>query len=245
MSSLFHKFALGFYGCDGGDLGSPSNKSIWACGIEWGGREDPATMEDFFRDEYKAEEYSKSCPVYERWQHNLEYNYNWQLMKILSAIAGGNVGEYKKFAEEIKPFTKGSAGYFKMNLYPLAFKDTSHEHWTEKLYKVTGFETKPQYIEWVQKNRFPVIRSWTEKYSPKLVLCTGITYKHEFYQAFGVNDPSRMKEEIIDERSLAYGVNKQGTLVAVIPFMVGSPYGLLKNTSIQKFGQRIRELLSL
>ncbi|WP_260951748.1 hypothetical protein [Campylobacter sp. RM16187] len=32
----FKKWALGFSGCDGGDIGSPENPSAWLCGIEWG-----------------------------------------------------------------------------------------------------------------------------------------------------------------------------------------------------------------
>ena len=33
----FAKWATGFSGCDGGDIGSAQNRSIWYCGIEWGG----------------------------------------------------------------------------------------------------------------------------------------------------------------------------------------------------------------
>jgi len=241
MQSLFQKYAQGFSGCDGGDLGSPSSRSIWTCGIEWGGGEDFDTIGDFFRDESAVENACKPPLGYEDWNINLKYRYNWQLMKILSVIFGGGFKDYKKFAEKFKPFVREHSGFFKMNLYPLAFKNTSHLHWNQELSQITGFDTKNKYIDWIKENRFPIIRSWTEKYMPKLVLCTGINYKEEFFSAF-CNDKGKTESETIDERELAFRVNRQNTIIAVIPFM-SNHYGLVKNVSIQKFGERIRELM--
>ncbi len=48
--------------------------------------------------------------------------------------------------------------------------------------------------------------------------------------------------EVIDDRELSWIVNKNGTIVVVIPFMLNR-YGLTKNVSIQKFGDRIRGLM--
>ena len=36
IDARFAKWATGFSGCDGGDIGSPKSRSIWFCGIEWG-----------------------------------------------------------------------------------------------------------------------------------------------------------------------------------------------------------------
>ena len=37
INENFKKWALGFSGCDGGDIGSAQSPSIWLCGLEWGG----------------------------------------------------------------------------------------------------------------------------------------------------------------------------------------------------------------
>jgi len=46
----------------------------------------------------------------------------------------------------------------------------------------------------------------------------------------------------IDGRDLWWSLNADGTLVAIIPFMVNR-YGLTRNDSIQKFGDQIAQLL--
>ena len=46
----FKKWALGFSGCDGGDIGSPQHQSIWLCGLEWGGGFKPEQLADEFKN---------------------------------------------------------------------------------------------------------------------------------------------------------------------------------------------------
>ncbi len=53
-------------------------------------------------------------------------------MKLLSAINGGRVEDYERCALEQKPFVLGGAGYFKLNLDPISFKNTSHALWIEE-----------------------------------------------------------------------------------------------------------------
>lgn len=52
ITTDFGKWARGFSGCDGGDIGSHEKQSIWYCGIEWGGgwHEKMLEDEDFFVD---------------------------------------------------------------------------------------------------------------------------------------------------------------------------------------------------
>ena len=128
-----------------------------------------------------------------------------------------------------------------MNLYPLAFKNTSHVLWKEGFAKATGLDTKDNYHEWIKTNRFPIIREWVGTYSPKLIVCVGKSYLPEFSLAFA-DDGLVFNTEVIDDRELSWGINKNGTIVVVIPFMVNQN-GLTRNASIQKFGDRIREFL--
>jgi len=172
---------------------------------------------------------------------NLDYRFNWQAMKLLSAFHGGSVEGYKKFAEENKPFIEGGVGYFKMNLYPLAFKNTSHAHWGDGFAQATGFGHKNDYIEWIRNNRIPIMRDWARKHRPKAVICTGITYANDFFEAFA-EGASQINKEVIEDRELNWLVNKDGAFVFVIPFMVNR-YGLTRDIAIQAFGERMKAIV--
>lgn len=234
----FAKWAAGFSGCDGGDIGAPGKSSIWFCGIEWGGGH-PANAEELLS--IWNEDVSSPHTGYEDWRSNLEYIFNWQAVKMLSAIEGGRVSDYKQFAEKIQPFVTGGKGYFKMNLYPLAFKNTSHTLWQDAFACATGFPSKQDYLAWIRARRFPVMKSWVADSTPRLIVCAGITYKEDFRTAF-VDDDVELHREVIDDRELHWAKNANGGFVVIIPFMVNR-HGLTRNVSIQKFGDRIRELM--
>ena len=119
-SKLFEKWATTYSGCDGGDIGSLNNRSIWFCGIEWGGG-DEANVEAL--NTMFSKDMSIPPSGYDDWKNNLSWIFNWQAVKLLAAIDGRQISDYKLFAEEVKPFTVGSGGYFKMNIYPLAFRN--------------------------------------------------------------------------------------------------------------------------
>ncbi|PSJ17328.1 hypothetical protein [Nitrosomonas supralitoralis] len=158
---------------------------------------------------------------------------------MLISINGGRVTDYKKFAETNQPFVKGAKGYFKANLYPLAFKTTKYECWKAAFQNATSFN---DYQEWIRKNRFPIMKKWVETYCPQLIVCVGISYLADYKIAF-VDEGLSFHTEMIDDRELNWTINMNGTIVVVIPFMLNR-YGLIKNVSIQKFGDRIRELIS-
>ena len=232
-SREFEKWALGYAGCDGGDIGSPHSPSVWICGIEWGGSRDPAWLMKHMREDVQT-----PPKGYESWEENISYIFNWQVMKLLAAMRGYPVSQYKQFAEDEKPFVRDAVGYFKMNLYPIPFRNTSLKHWHVDFTGITGFSSKNDYIAWNKEKRFPQISTWVQACLPKLVICLGITYREEFASAFSVN---KWQEETIDEKQLRWATNEQGTLVVVVPFMVNR-HGLVRNLSIQKFGERIGRL---
>lgn len=235
----FKNWGLSFAGCDGGDPGSPENPSTWVCGLEWGGGQDPKSLISNISKKYNA-----PPAGYDSWEENIKHKYifNWRAMKLLSAINGGSVSDYKQFAEQVQPFVSGKSGYFKMNLYPIAFKDTDSDRWVSDFSSISGFEKKSDYMDWCKDKRFPVIRGWASKFKPKLIICLGKTYVDDFSQAF--YDPGKdLNHEEIDGRDLKWGINNDGCLVVVLPFMLHR-YGLTKDVSIQKFGVRISELLT-
>lgn len=235
-NSTFEKWATSYSGCDGGDIGNPKNRSIWFCGIEWGGTRSAGQVQaEMLHDESQPRE------GYEHASHNQAYIFNRQALKILCAINGSKVSAYREFSEETKPFTKGSSGYFKLNLYPIAFKDTNQTRWHEQFAEATGLREKSDYIDWCKVHRFPQMRQWARAARPRLILCVGKDYRADFKRAFHDENVS-FNHESIDGRDLWWSINSDGTLVAIIPFMVNR-HGLTRNDSIQKFGDRIGQLM--
>jgi hypothetical protein len=235
MPLKFQEWSLAYSGCDGGDIGSPHNKSIWVCGIEWGGGHDPEGLL-----EHINQDLTEPPQGYETWEENISYIFNWQVMKLLSAIHGGSVDAYKVFAEQKKPFVAGSNGFFKMNLYPIGFKDTDQNKWQAEFSDITGFTKKHDYISWCKTNRFPAMRSWAKTSKPELIICFGKTYQDDFTAAF-YDSNKNYTHESIDGNDISWGVNNEGALVVILPFMV-NPNSLNKNSSIQKVGERISQL---
>ena len=236
-ANLFKEWCAGYSGCDGGDLGSPESPSVWVCGIEWGGGHTPESLLSNITEDVRTPPQG-----YDNWQDNLSYIFNWQTMKLLSAIDGGRVRDYKEFAERVMPFVRGGRGYFKMNLHPIGFKDTSHGRWLEEFSGITGFATKSDYLAWSTDYRLPKIRKWAENSKPKLILCLGKTYLPQFTRAF-LDDDSIVNQETIEGKEMFWGENRQGSLVVVIPFMVNRN-GLTRNIAIQSFGEKIKDLLT-
>jgi hypothetical protein len=232
----FARWATSYSGCDGGDIGSPAHRAIWLCGIEWGGtRSAECLAKELLRDE------SQPRTGYPDAAHNEAYIFNRQALKILSATEGTKVSGYRDFCYRAKPFTQGSSGYFKLNLYPVAFKDTSQSRWHGHYAAVTGLATKRDYIAWCQTHRFAQMRQWAATARPKLILCLGKDYRTDFKRAFH-DESATFNHESIAGRDLWWSVNADGTLVAIIPFMVNR-HGLTRNDSIQKFGDRIGQLM--
>lgn len=233
----FKQWGTGYSGCDGGDMGGPDTPAVWVCGIEWGGGDTAESLATAL-----GEDVSVPPEGYSHWADNIAYIFNWQIMKLLNAIGGGRVADYKAYAEKEQPFIIGSEGYFKLNLYPIGFKNTSLANWKTEFTEITGFGDKTEYLGWCVENRFPRLREWAKQHQPKLILCLGKTYLEDFGAAFHCHEAA-FAHEVIDDRDLYWAVNSEGTLVVVLPFMVNR-YGLVKNVSIQKFGERISELLT-
>lgn len=237
VNADFKKWATSYSGCDGGDVGSSSHRSIWLCGIEWGGGHTPDHLRaDFYQD------YSTPPTGYDCWQDNLAWIYNWQAMKLLCAMHGYSIADYKQFAEQHRPFVKGAKGFFKMNLYPIAFRNTSGAHWAEAFSELTGFASKSDYISWCDEHRLSAISQWAEHHKPKAIICLGKTLKESFSRAFSITSAA-LTTEVIENRELSWAENPSGSLVFLLPFMVNRN-GLTRNATIQKFGERVAEIIA-
>ncbi len=225
----FARWALGFSGCDGGNLSG----CVWLCGLEYGGDHTPESLT--FRDEPTPSAIQRGDVGF------LKYQYNWKAVKLLAALRGKSCTQYREFFCDQACFAKES-DYFKLNLYPIAFKNTSHQRWQQWLCEKTGFATKQEYLEWCRQHRFEQLRRWSNEYSPRLIICTGITRATEFQLAFGAQDQAVQETWAGSKRIRYFTTNNGKTLVAIIYFL-GGRYGLKSDEELQATGTALRTLV--
>jgi hypothetical protein len=227
----FAKWAEGFSGCDGGNL----EGSIWLCGIEWGlGK--PHTLKKELQEDVTRppQRYTKADDVL-RGPDGRPYPFNRMFLKLVAAMHGRPVEDYKDIAnEEPFPFHRES-NYFKLNLFPVAFQKVDAALWDDQYSAVTDLTSRPDYLRWCRENRFPVIRSWVEQGQPELIVCVGLSYIEDFHGAFGISGTKH--EETIEGKRLVWFADDT-TTVAVVPFPT-SPSGLNSDLAVQAFGRRL------
>jgi hypothetical protein len=234
VTESFGKWARGFSGCDGGN---PFG-DIWLCGIEYAGGEDEQSIR-----QHLTQDVSNPPPPREDHASYLESRYNKSALKMLCALAGESVGCYKEFFRANDVFGEKSR-YFKLNLYPIGFKNISGSQWEVWHPRLTGFQNKKDYLIWCQKERFPEMKGWARKYSPKLIVCTGTTYTDEFFDAFcDCTDTEIQDAQGIPGNPIRYTLaNARRTLVAVTYFL-GGANGLNSKEKLSATGQRLAHLL--
>ncbi len=244
----FKKWARSLSGCDNSNLAA----EIWVSGIEFGlsQEKDITSYYSGLNNEMKDINYKPNFKNFIWDDDGLTYTYGRNLAKLLCAYKGKNVSSYN----DIETYCSGS-NIFKMNLYPIAFRGTSPELWVNhNLEKITGFETKHQYMTWCNLNRFPYYADLVYKHKPKLIIGTGITYLSEFFTCFTKHSEKKIhsvKTGVLEDKSKSSNnnyirryywgkINEQTTLV-VIPFFSGR-YGLNSDVLRQEMGDKLRSL---
>jgi hypothetical protein len=220
----FQKWATGFSGCDGGNL----HGSVWFCGIEWGTGKDHDLAKEMNLS------VSEAPQIYETPGEILNYPLGIKLIKLIAAMRGGAVQDYHQVAFETPfPFHRKS-DYFKLNLFPVAFRKVDPQLWVDMYSDLTGLSTRNQYLEWCRGNRFPRMRSWMERGQPKLIVGIGSSCVDEFQAAFGFRGVGI--EETIEGRKLLW-MSNGNAILAVIPFL--GQFQLDSDRRIQAFGERL------
>lgn len=243
ISKEFKKWAKGLSGCDGGDI---KNAKVWVCGIEWGGMN--SDKESLQMD---IEEGVKLNNGY-KWEEHQKYTYGRSLAKLYTAIYNDDCKDEKDLEEYQNYINKlENNEVFRLNLYPVAFKDTSHQYWHDNdLKEITGFASKYLYQLWCFFNRFPEFLKLRKEHEPELIICTGVDYLRDFLRSF-VGDKNIEDIEVgtlkgqstANNHERAYYYVKTGkTLVVVIPFFSGSR-GLNSYYLLNKMGKKIKEEL--
>lgn len=239
-ASAFRAWCLGHSGCEGGDMGGPRAPATWVCGIEPGGPHsvDAASL----RCLVQAPDAGRPQSGYADWRSNLSGSFRRRIVKLLAALDGWPVGEYRAFAEQRQPFVRGSSGYARLNLYPVGFADTRPGRWNGDFAAATGFARKADYLAWCDAQRLPTLRRWVARHQPRLVVGLGKSYLAQFQAAF-IGEDVPLVHELIAGKQLSWAVNDQGTIVAILPFLT-SASGLQSDVAIQAFGSRLRRLVA-
>lgn len=257
----FRKWSKGFSGCWGGDAGLPERRSIWICGIEEGGEYNSKEefIEELNRDVNSAP-MGKKFDEYIEYINSAEAKYDKKVLKLINAFCGECIDKYKDkkysefpfipFADDIK-----GRGFFKINLFPIAFPGVNYPWKSEKIdyEKITNLQNKDIYKEWCRKNRFPAIKCWIKKYNPKIVICFGKSpeFLADFKKVFLTDNsyskgciPLKEKTGEESKRNLIWFKNNStGMVIVICPFPGWQAYCLNNDYWLQTAGNEIRNIL--
>lgn len=221
--------------CDGGDPGTPAQPAIWLFGIEPGW-----SLADQAADKAGSPADTDHLDQLDRYavELQLKWTYNRNAFRLLAALAGEAPERYRAFALRVRPFEKGSLGYFKGNLFPEPFYNVGE--WDDAARELTGFQTKSEYQAWLRLTRFGVIRAWIERSRPRLVIGTGLTFLADFLAITGNSTAPEAFHFEVNGHLKRMFVATTGTVpVAVVPHLSGGPHGLNSNRAIQLAAARI------
>ena len=223
-----------FFGCDGGDHGSPQAPSIWLFGIEPGWGKADAESDVAQPEEDRSAEY-QTYPI----GLQLGWPFNRNAFKLLAAIDNIDPASYRAFANDRHPFESGYKGYFKGNLSPIPFNKISD--WDGGARAVTGFDERRSYESWLRVERLPIIAEWVAKYRPKLFIGVGTSRRDDFSAAVGVSELKLHEFDVNGSKKRIWWSKGQRANMVVIPHLSGGPNGLNSNVSIRIAGEFIRE----
>lgn len=235
MNSFSEEALTKFVGCDSDELaaGTPTAQSIWLFGIEHGtyksGHDGAGAAPE--SDDYSIE-------TQRRWP------YNQKAFKLLAAMKGIPVEQWREFAETHQPFVRGSKGYFKGNLFPFACHDIGH--WPQDAVNETGMAEKREYQAWCRERRLPAIRSWVDEYRPAVFIGVGVGSRTDFSSAV-FEGPASLNESVISAGNQTRRVFHQisGTKKLVVIPHFSSPSGLNSDALLQKTGEFIADLVDM
>lgn len=222
--------------CDGGDVGSPHAPSIWLLGLEPGWSIQDAINEKAGIGTSDDEYDSYSIELQQKWP------FNRNAFKLLTALKGGLPDAYKDFASRERPFERGSKGYLKGNLFPIACNNMGE--WGDDEREATGFAEKASYQQWMRTTRFPIVQAWINKCRPKLIIGTGLTYMNDFLAVTDTPDVPAPHFIQVNGHTKRVHVASNGVVpVAVIPHLSGGIHSLNSSQAIAETAAYIKSIL--
>lgn len=213
-----------FLGMDGGNI----NSNIWVCGVEFGS--DLDEMEHYYQNHIKTHQidglripYRDNCPDY-----FINSDYDRRLALMCLGFSDDNLDtrlNKSSLKEDIDSFLKSdlynkTSRIFKLNLYPLGKKDMS---WSAEIENKLGI-TKDKYYGTYFENRVKFIKKLTNKYTPKVIICTSPKgHENTFVETFfKKNQPITFSYNFlnIEGKDFKISVYDDGIKkVVIIPFL--------------------------
>lgn len=218
--------------CDGGDIGSIEVPSTWLMGVEpgWSLQDQSREQEGVPAPRQLDTSYSVDM--------QLGWPFNRTAFKLLCAIEGGEPKDYEAFARRVRPFERGSKGYFKANLFPLPFNNLAQ--WDEEARRDTGFESKMDYQKWLREARFPVLTAQLELHRPKVLIATGLSHLQDFLQVANAQ-PGREHVLTVNGRNKRVHLATGGVVpLVVLPHLSGGPNGLNSNAAVSLAAELVK-----
>jgi hypothetical protein len=171
-----------------------------------------------------------------------QFRFNQNAFKLLAALKGESPEDYRQFALRVRPFERGSKGYFKGNLFPAACNNLGE--WGEDHREETGFSDKVSYQDWMRKTRFAIVKAWIEKCRPKLLICTGLTHIDDFLTLTDTKEVPAPYVFHVNGHPKRIHVTSTGIVpLAVIPHLSGGAHSLNSSESISETAAHIRRTL--
>lgn len=225
----FKEYAIGFNGFDGGNPAA----GIWFCGIEPG----RSTGEDFLssNDCIQKDQYSNEIPYRDQKFRDANPKYqSWPYDRIVAQIMNSISRKYKNGEDYMeKKLYNNDDNCFKLNLYPLKIRGADASLWRKEYYEYTGFQLKELYWAWCMKNRFPVLQRLMQQHQPRVIVCTGLTWRKHFLLAFGSDN------DIFAVDSNDYAINNGKTKLLITKFFSRRFY---RDKDIDTLVERIRNV---
>ncbi|MFU2048062.1 hypothetical protein [Avibacterium gallinarum] len=217
ITEQFKQTALSLAGCDGGN---PTSE-VWFCGLEHG-YDLSETLEEFLQLPHNT------APIYS-WDHpdcvdDWKYSYNQKICWFLWYFYNLELHNNENMDVLVKRhhilYSEQANGIgFKLNMYPLAFKNRRSINWTENYQKTTGLSSFSEYKNWCVEHRGEYFRNLVKKYMPKLIVCTGITEIHNFVKFFTGEEYFTYSDN--PEMKIGYAQFGE-TLICICPFFGNS-----------------------
>lgn len=240
VNANFKDLALSFSGMDGGNIQS----EVWFCGLEHG-------IGGNFTSEMSAKEKPVSEDNIYSWDHS-EYDggwnapYNQRVCWFMDYFYQLDLSEnsYEDFVKAHKILFKEGMG-FKANMFPIRFSGRDNINWSSELVELTGFSTFIEYENWCVEHRGKFFRQYVEKYSPKVIVCTGITHDYNFIKFFtGQESFKRFPDRPNPSKKYRISYNYIGnTLVCVVPFFRKMPNCIDSPEKMESLVKDIKSLL--
>lgn len=240
--SIEEKLEAFFSSYSGFDGGNP--KGLWICGIEHGGGfHDLRDIDPILEHGSWDEQYKNKNPEFTTWKYHQK---SAKLLLALNAIRNDidpiiAMAEFHEYMKKSLYAENGES--FKLNLFPLAATSVDSEEWGKRYADVPTLKAKQSYYEWCRSGgRFKFLRSQRKKFSPPVILGTGITFEPCFVSAFGFEGVQR--ETYFPEntnRKMEWGIYRGEGSTLIVTHFFGGRYGINSNRLLVEVARKIAE----